>query len=189
MFCVVQEVKLKRQNKYGAPKKIDVYQNQWRLDEKPYTWSWQYSDERFERPHMEAYKISLHHSFREGGKPQKKQYSVATISYYDFLEYCLYDCVSNKLKTIAAETGTEFGVLYDLVEKKLAPLTDRISAEFKQSEEYQTQKKHNEILEAYRKAKKAFGEKYRVDGTEYDRCFDVYGELKNKEYLEQLIYN
>ncbi len=189
MFCVVQEVKLKRQNKYGAHKKIEVYQNQWRLDEKPYSWSWQYGDERFERPHMEAYKISIHHSFREDGKPKKKQYSVATISYYEFLDYCLYDCVSSKLENIAAETGVKFDVLYDIVEKKLAPLANRISAEFRESEEYKTQKIHEDILETYRKAKKAFGEKYGVDDVEYDRCFDVYGNLRNREYFEQLTRN
>jgi len=189
LFCVVQEVALKRPNKYGACKKIEVHQNQWRLDNKPYTWGWRYSSERFERPHMEAYKISLHHSFREDGKAKKKQYSVATISYYGFLDYGLYDCVDSKLESIAAETGIEFNVLYDIVEKKLAPLIDRISSEFKESEEYKTKKKHEEILEAYRKAKGAFAKKYGVDDVEYDRCYDIYGNLRNKEYLEQLTRN
>ena len=35
-------------------------------ESKPFTWAWMYSEERFERPHLEAYKITLHQSYREG---------------------------------------------------------------------------------------------------------------------------
>ncbi len=189
MFCVIQEVNLKRPNKYGAHKEIRVYQNLWALDGKPKSWSWEYTGERFERPHMEAYKISLHQSYRKDGKVKKTQYSVATLDYYSVVDNCLYDCISRKLETISAETGITFDTLYGLVEEKLTPLMDRIKAEFGESEEYKTQKKHEAILEAYRAAKTAFGEKYGVDAHEYDYCFDIYGNLKNKEYLEQLTRN
>ena len=81
MYCVIQQVMKKRPNHYGEHKEIVAYQNQWRLDEsKPFTWAWKYSDERFERPRLEAYKISVHHSYREGGKIKKQQYSICTMS-------------------------------------------------------------------------------------------------------------
>lgn len=189
MFCVIQEVRLKRPNKYGAYKEIRVYQNQWALDGKPKSWSWEYTGERFDRPHMEAYKISLHQSYRVDGKVQKKQYSVATLGYYDVVDSCLYDCISRKLETISAETEIAFDALYNLVEEKLTPIMDRIEAEFQESEEYKTHKEHEEILEAYRATKTSFGKRYGVDAHEYDYCFDIFGNLKNKEYIEQLTRN
>lgn len=63
MYCVIQKTVRKKPNRYGEHLGIIAYQNQWRLDEsKPFTWGWKYSEERFERPHHEAYKITLHQS-------------------------------------------------------------------------------------------------------------------------------
>ena len=59
-------------------------------------------------------------------------------------------------------------------------------AEFHQSDEYQTQQKHEQIIADYRTAKSQFASKYDVDKDEYDRCFDVFGILRNGAYLEQI---
>lgn len=186
MFCVVQETRLKRPNKCGAYKELRAYQNQWTVGDKPKSWGWEYAGERFERPHMEAYKISLHQSFRENGVPRKKQFSVATIGYYGLIDFGLYDHVSGKLEEIAKKTGIAFEALYGLVEEKLTPLADKIMLEFRETEEYEVQKRHEAILESYRTAKTAFGKRYGVDSHEYDYCFDIFGDLKNREYFEQL---
>lgn len=57
MYCVIQQVMRKKPNPYGEYKELRAYQNQWRLDEsKPFTWAWERTGGRFERPHMEAIK-------------------------------------------------------------------------------------------------------------------------------------
>ena len=149
MYCVIQEVRRKKPDPYGERLEIRAYQNQWRLDEsKPYTWAYEYSEERFERPHLEAYKITLHQSYREGGVVRKRQ--------------------------------------YEIIEAKLGPLRERLEADFHQSAEYQAKQEHQRIVDAHRKARAAFSERYGVDGDEYDRCYDVFGMLRNKEYLAKI---
>lgn len=39
----------------------------------------------------------------------------------------------------------------------------------------------------HQKAKKKFGEQYGVDSDEYDYCYNIFGELMEKEYLEQIV--
>ena len=69
MYCVIQQVERKKPNPYGEHREIEAYQNEWRIagDDRPCTWAYRYAGGRFERPHLEAYKISVHHSYREGG--------------------------------------------------------------------------------------------------------------------------
>ena len=90
MYCVIQQVMRKKPNPYGEYKELRAYQNQWRLDEsKPFTWAWERTGGRFERPHMEAYKITLRQSYREGSAVRKRQHSICTMSYYDIVEWSL----------------------------------------------------------------------------------------------------
>ena len=104
MFCAIQQVMLKKSNRYGTYCEIEPYQNEWRIagDERPCTWAWRYTGGRFERPHREAYKITIHHSYRENGVVRKHQYSICTMSYYDIVEYSLYDCGDSRIKATAA---------------------------------------------------------------------------------------
>lgn len=186
MYCVIQQTARKKPDKYGAYRELEAYQNQWRMDDKPYTWAYSYTGGRFERPHLEAYKITLHHSCREGGAVRKRQYTVCTMGYYDIAEYSLYDLADLKIQALAAELDIDPAALYDLVEAKLGPLRQRIRAEFHQSAEYQTHQKHERILADYRAAKSRFTEEYGVEGSDYDRCYDVFGVLRNKEYLAEV---
>ena len=178
MYCVIQQVMKKRPNPYGEHKEIVAYQNQWRLDES--------SDERFERPRLEAYKISVHHSYREGGKIKKQQYSICTMSYYDIVEYSLYDCADSRIQAIADKLGMDSAELYEIIETKLEPLRERLEAEFHQSPEYIAKMEHERIIADHLTAQNKFCSKYDVDKDEYNRCFDVFGVLRNKEYLEQI---
>lgn len=188
MYCVIQQVMLKKPNPYGAYKEIEAYQNQWRIagDESPFSWAWEYTGGRFERPHLEAYKITLHQSYREGGKVKKRQYSVCTMSYYDICESWWGDCIAGGESALAEKVGMDATELYDMIEAKLFPLEERIKAEFHQSDEYQTQQKHEKIIADYMMAKSQFASKYDVEASEYDRCYDVFGVLRNKEYLEKI---
>lgn len=183
MFCVIQEVQLKRPNKYGAYKELEAYQESWG---DPPKWAYHYTGGRFERPHHEAYKITLHESYRDGGQSRKHQFSVCTMSYYDVVEYSLYDCADGRISALAErlETGTD--VLYDLIETKLGPLRERLELDWHQSEEYQTTEAHYKVIADHLERRSRFAGEYGVGADEYDRCYDVFGVLRNGKYLKAI---
>lgn len=185
---MIQEVRRKKLSPYGEYRELEAYQNEWRIagDDRPCTWSWRYTGGRFERPHLEAYKISVHHSYREGGAVRKRQYSIATMSYYEIAEYSLYDCADSRITATAEKLGLDPAELYEMIESKLEPLRERIEAEFHQSAEYITHQKHRRIIDDHMAAKSKFCSRYGVDEADYNRCYDVFGTLRNKEYLAEI---
>lgn len=186
MYCVIQEIRRKKPDKFGAYRELEAYQNQWRIDDRPFTWSYQYTGGRFERPHLEAYKISIHHSYRENGVARKHQYPIRTMSYYDIVEYSLYDCADSSIQATADKLGMEAAELYEIIEAKLEPLRERIEAEFHQSAEYITHQEHERIIADHLTAQNKFCSRYGVDKDDYCRCYDVFGVLRNRVYLEQI---
>ena len=187
MYCVIQQVMRKKPDPYGEYREIRAYQNQWRLDEsKPFTWAWERTGGRFERPHMEAYGITLHQSYREGGAVRKRQHSICTMSYYDIVEWSLYDCADRRIQAAADKLGTDPAELYELIEIKLEPLREHLEADFHQSAEYQAKQEHERIIADHMTAQNEFCRKYDVDKDEYNRCYDVFGVLRNKDYLEKI---
>ena len=186
MFCAIQQTMKKKPDLLGEPKEIIAYQNAWRFDDRPYTWAWKYSEERFERPHLEAYKITLHQSYREGGKVKKRQYTVCTMSYYDFCSTWWGDCIVGGELALAEKLGMDPAELSAIIDAKVEPLSERIRAEFEQSAEYIAQQEHERIKVVHWAAQSQFCEKYGVDKDDYDRCYDVFGVLRNKEYLKQI---
>ena len=156
MFCVIQPVRRKKPDPYGAYRELEAYQNQWRLDDRPFTWAWQYTGGRFERPHLEAYKITIHHSYREGGVVKKHQYSICTMSYYGIAEGILYDCADRGITATAEKLGIDPAELYEVIETKLEPLRERIEAEFHQSAEYITHQEHERIIADHMAAQNKF---------------------------------
>lgn len=190
MYCVIQEVRRKKPNPYGEYREIRAYQNQWRIagDERPCTWAYEYTGGRFERPHLEAYKITLHQSYREGGAVRKRQHSVCTMSYYDICDGCGWwgDFIIGGDSALAEKLNMDPTELCDIIESKLGPLRERLEAEFHQSAEYIAHQEHRRVLDAHREAQEAFCKRYGVDRDEYDRCYDVFGALRNKEYLAKI---
>lgn len=190
MFCVIQEIQLKKPNSYGAYQKLEADFFSLKINgvQNPPKWYYKYTGERFPRPHKEAYKISIHQSYRENGRVKKRQYNIATMSYYDLAEYGFYECSSEeRIQIVADQLGCSMDSLYEIISAKLDPLQERIQKEFQKSEEYKTHKKHEKILEKYRKEKARFGKKYSIDADEYDYCYNVFGEVVNQEYLERII--
>lgn len=183
IFCVIQEVRIKKPNKYGAYKGLEVYQESWG---DPPKWNYRYTGGRFERPHHEAYKITLHESFREGGRVRKRQFPVCTMSYYDMVEYSLYDCADGRISALAERLGVDTGALYDLIEAKLGPLRERLELDWRQSEEYQTAEAHRKLIADHLERRSKFAREYDVDVTEYDRCYDVFGVLRNEDRLKAI---
>lgn len=186
MYCVIQEVRRKKPDPYGEYKEIEAYQSQWHIDDRPFTWEWHYTGGRFERPHLEAYKISIHQSYREGGVVKKRQYAVCTMSYYDICDSWWGDCIVGGPDALAEKLGMDAAAVYEIIEAKLEPLRERLTAEFHQSAEYAAKQEHERIKAAYWSAQSAFCKKYSVDKSDYDRCYDVFGVLRNKEYLAKL---
>lgn len=190
MHCYIQEIQMKSSNSVGAGKELCVTTSNWTVNGISYTsYGYTYSDEKFERPIKTAYKVTLHEkSYRnDKGKVRKKQYHVTTIKYYDLIDFSWYDCIiSSKIDDIAEEIGIDSETVWAEIENKLDALQDKIKAEFEKTEEYKIKEKHNAILHEYRIKKVEFAEEYDVQENEYDRCYDIFGVLRNPEYFEKI---
>ena len=188
MYCVIQEIELKKENQYGRYKELKVYESRFTINNIEHLkYSYTYSDERFKRPMKKAYKISIHQSYRENGKVKKKQWVICTMEYYDIAQGTTYIgdyFTSSNWKKKLKSLGISEDELYDLVYKKLDPLIEHIQNEFHKTEEYKTHQKHEAIINKYLKNKEAFESVY-GDNT-YDYCYDVFGELRNKKKLEEI---
>lgn len=184
MFCVIQEIEVKKSNPYGTFKELEWYGCNINGYDKYF---YHHTGECFERSIKRAYKISIHQSYRENGKIKKKQYCIGTINYYDILNDSLYDDYYRRIKVLSNELNTSEEEIVDCIDEKLTALTLKVKNEFEKTEEYKTIKKHEEIINNYSKAKQAFAEKYNTDIDDYDYCYNVFGELKSQEYLNKVI--
>lgn len=187
MFCVIQKVQKKKPDPYGTHKEIIVTETTFGFvgEEPKKSYGYTYSDERFERPILDAYKISIHHSYRENGKVKKKQWVICTMGYYDFIDSWYGDrYVSCVLEGKLNEMGIDEDTFHKMINAKLEPLVEQIEVEFQQTEEYRVKKEQETILRAHREAEAAFNKEYGED--EYRYCFDAFGTLRNPDYLEEL---
>lgn len=190
MYCYIQEIQMKDSNSLGCGKELCVTETKWITNGvSNIIYGYTYSDEKFERPIKTAYKISIHDkSYRDDkGKVRKKQYHVATIKYYDLVDYGWYDCIiHSKIDDIAEAMGMNSEIVWNEVTEKLDALFDRVNAKFEQTEEYKVKQKNNAIIKEYQVKKHQFAEKYEVRENEYDMCYDVFGKLRNKDYLDKI---
>lgn len=182
LYCVIQEIELKKENTYGEYKKLEAYKTTWVINGvEGSSYGYRYTGDRFERPIKKAYKISIHESYRENGRVKKKQWSICTMSYYDLMKFSLYDCGASRIERLSEELNIDQEVIYNLVYLKLNPLIKNIEEEYHNTEEYKTHQEHKNIIDKYLKAKNEFRNKY--DSDTYDYYYDVFGILKEKEKL------
>lgn len=189
MFCVIQEIELKKSNKSGHPKELTSNFMQMSISGIDMShYYYRYSEERFERPIKKAFKISIHKSYREGGKPKKKQFALCTVNYYDIADgwFSLYDFCNKKIDLLSKDLEISSDAIYELVEIKLNPLIETIQNEFSQTEEFKIHEEHERITTVYAAQKIQFTEKYGCDKDKYDEIYNVFGELMNKEKLDEL---
>lgn len=181
MECRIEEIELPEVTSKGAPKKIIVDEFEWtNHGEHGKTYTYRMSADRFERTNHKAYRILIVED--DGTK-----YVVSTVSYYDFIDYNIEDCIGDRLiDKIAKETGKESEEIWQMIDEKLGPLQERIKLEFGETEEYLENKKNQQIIEAYKKAKKKFSMELGVDQTKYDHVYNVFGELKDADYLNKI---
>ena len=141
---------------------------------------------RFKRPINKAYKISIHHSYREQGKVKKKQWAIVTMGYYTLLECWTGDCIiQTKLNEKLVDMGITEQELWDMVYVKLQLIIiNRIQTEYEQTEEYKAEQEQRNIINRYHTKQSAFDKEYGQGA--HDCCYDIYGVLRNKEYKDQL---
>jgi hypothetical protein len=192
MFVVIQEIQLKKPNAYGVYKEFEVSSTTFSFSgvtKTHYSYYPKSDCGRFDRPHREAYKISIHQSYRESGKVKKKQCVIATIGYYALAEetWSLYDLMQSGINHAIAMFEESEDTIYDLVESKISPVRDRIRKEYHKTEEYKTDKERDKVQKKYQKVKTAFAKKYGVGEDEYDYCYNIFGEVMDKAYLDQII--
>lgn len=191
MYCVVQVLERKKPDTGGEYREYEVQSVTIQFPDGSskthYSYYPKYEAGRFDRPHRECFKISIHESRREGGKVVKKQCAVGTIGYYSLAEWGLYDYIDCGINRAMDMFGVEYEVLYKLVENKMQPIIDKIKKEFRRSEEYKARRAREKLEKAHQKAKKQFGNQYGVDPDEYDYCYNIFGELMDADYLKQII--
>ncbi|WP_294395282.1 hypothetical protein [uncultured Clostridium sp.] len=183
MYCVIQEIELKKENPYGHEKILEAYKFEISfngLDQSYY--AYRYTGGRFERHIKKAYKISLHQSYRDNGKVKKKQYSVCTMSYYDLIDFGLYDCASNRIEMLSDTLKISEDDLYKLIYEKLDPLVEKVTKEFQQTEEYKIREEQRQILNRYQEEKRKFEEEYGSDSYKY--YYDVFCVLREPKKFE-----
>lgn len=157
--------------------------------------TYSYSEDCFEREPKWIYTITLLESSRDANKVKTKQATVCSVNYYDVAEDAIeekiyFDMLEKLDEAILKIKGEQ------LSEDELEELQDEFAAktnfiddiyeEFKQTEEYKVHKKHYDILRKYQKRKEKFLEENDCFDTEYDVCYDIYGNLTNKNYLYKI---
>ncbi len=188
MFCVIQEIEVKKVPA-GEAKTIEVYETTWTIDGvNGSTWGWRYSDEHFDRLVRKAYRISVHESYREAGKVKKRQTVICTIGYYSIVDWggWIGDYIIGGLKRKADALGLSEEVLSDMVYKKFQPIIDQVVSEFQKSEEYKAREEHRRILREYQYRVEAFKKKYDTSESEYKHCYDVFGNLRSPDALKRV---
>lgn len=188
MFVVIQEVKVKTVPR-GEGKAIEVYETHYSAGGEAYCeYDYRYSDECFERPVRNSYRISIHESYRENGKVKKRQTAICTIGYYDVVDWgdWIGDYVRGGMEEKAEALGLEESELEEMVYRKWNPIAERILAEYQQTEEYAAREEHRRIISEHDRRVDAFVKLYGVERNEYRRCYDVFGKLRNPAYLEKI---
>ena len=188
MYCVIQELSTKRADSFGAYKGIEISTNPFNYTRTIPKYKHFECGERFERPIKKAYKISIHESKRVNGVVTKKQFVVTTVNYYTFATnfFCLGE-YHEKIADIAHKLNADTNTIYDLIENKVAPLEKHIRDEFMQTEEHAVVQARKALVAEYKNRKALFAEKYNAPDSEYDFCFDVFGNLLNAEHYERII--
>lgn len=188
MYCVIQEISIKNVRK-GTPKEILVHETRISNNGMEYSiFGYHYSQECFERPIRKSYRISIHQSYRENGKVRKKQLAICTVGYYDIIDCGEWpgNYIVGGMKKKADALGLAENELEDLIYTKWQGIADKVREEFQQTGEYAAMEKQGKILSEYIRRKDAFAKKFGIDRDEYDRCYDVFGELRNPEYFEKI---
>lgn len=186
MYVVVQKLTRKTVNSKGSAKRIEPYS--YTNFDGSTAYGYRHSEECFERKNNTAYKVTVRRSYRENGQVKQQQWSLFTASYYDLIEFCIDDfIIDSKVDKIIEEAQIKAADFWDMVYMKVQPIIDQIRLEYEATEEFKAECKNRQELEAYREREQKFKEQY--GECFYNHIYDFYGNLMNKELLEQVKAN
>lgn len=180
MRCIIRE-KESKQHSFGEPKEIVVDQREWQKDgQQGYTYSYHMSTERYERNQNKSYTILV---TNEAGVEEV----IGTLGYYEFVDFDYEDCIGDRrLESAAKELGVEKEAILQVIKEPLMKLQSQIRSEFDQTEEAIAKREHEEIFQKYHQAKREFSMQLGFQPIEYDRCYNVFGQLMDSEHLGRL---
>lgn len=187
MKCTIKETTRKLKYQLGEPKEIVVDRTEWERDGyRGATYSYHMSQERFERTKEQCYHIYVgwENERPEGAEEEVK---LLTMGYYDFIDFSYESSLGDRmLELVAKRLMTTKEDILAAVRKPLDELQASIREEFSKTEEFAARKEHERILEAYKKAKHEFTIQYGFSSIDYDRCYNVFGQLMDATYLGKL---
>lgn len=70
--------------------------------------------------------------------------------------------------------------------KKFQSIIDRVESEFQQTEEYRAREEHRRILKEHNQRVAEFKEKYDASESQYNDCYDVFGNLRSPDALKKI---
>lgn len=180
MKCIIREKEVK-QHSFGEPKEIIVDKREWQKDgQQGYTYSYHMSKERFERDQNFSYSVIV-------SNPSGEEVVLATIGYYEFVDFDYEDCIGERrLERAAEELGVDQEMVLEVIREPLLQLQSKIRSEFQQSDEAKAKKEHEEILHKYHQAKRSFSLQFGFQPIEYDRCYNVFGQLMDSAHYARL---
>lgn len=176
MECKIEKITNPELKSIGAPKKIVVDTYDWSEDGvSGKSYSYHMSKERFEREVHDAYVITV------------DCVVVGKLSYYDFVDFNYMDCLSKRaIGEVANKANVSTEDVMHCIEETLNPLQEKIRTHFKNSEEYIEDQRNRDIIEKHKQNRKKFVMEYGLDGAKYDRCYNVFGQLMDSDYLDKL---
>lgn len=177
MKCIIRETQREIRYQVGEPREIVVDVGTWEENGLTgHSYSYHMSKERFERDQKKCYNIYL----EEGSKEVK----VCTIGYYDFIDFNYEDNLNDRMfQSVATQLDVTVEQVEQAITEPLAKLQEVIREEFSRTEEARAKKEHEEILSKHKKAKRDFVMQYGFSPRDYDRCYNVFGQLMDAEYL------
>ena len=191
MFCAVQELATKKENKNGYPKRLEAYPETKIVDGKEeILWRYRYSTECFARPIKKAYKFTIHESYREDGKVKARQAVIATHNYYDFVGG--YNVPWDKIDEVARKFNVKSMDIVNLYAEKANSLRAEIEEEFQQTEEYKVHHQHELLIKDFDKKCEEHLKKYyklyrnKSEFISYMNIYDVFGTVRNPEALKSV---
>lgn len=182
MNCVIKKVNTAQQTA-GTSKYLHVFTSQY--EDEPIRYCYIHSTEKFERLNTSAYEIWILYG-PEGKKNNRQQQKIASLHYYDLAEGKSWQdfIEKNELERILRESKTDPLKLEALIDNKVIPLQQQIQQKFSETAEGKAQKKIKETLLRHQESKRNFESVWGA-GT-YDFIYDVFGNLKNEEFLNWL---
>lgn len=187
MKCIIREKEQPGNQSIGEPKEIIVDTTEWEKNgQHGHTYSYHMSKERFERSNSKRYDIFID---RDSEPPEgaEREAKLGTMGYYEFVDFdYLKFFGEHVIENTAKQLQVSSEEILETIREPLTQLQQTIRQEFAESEEFKAKKEHEEVIQRYEKAKRDFSMQFGFSGVDYDRCYNVFGQLMDAEYYSKL---